>query len=357
MRVLVLYADDQSSNLGVRALARGAAALAESAYPGCEVSFASYGTKGLPARVGDTRRLLRARVTRNDPLRTWLAGFDLVLDMRAGDSFADIYGRSRLLNQSVLAYLARSAGTPVAMGPQTIGPFSSRRGRALARWSMRTAKVVMARDHVSAEFAESLGHPVDVRTTDVVFALPRPVRTGTRDVVLNVSGLLWTPNPHVDHAAYRRTVRDLCQGLADEGRSLALLAHVIDSPVADNDVPAIRELAADLGGDVEVVLPQSLDEVREVTASAAVVVGSRMHACLNALSTGTPAVPLAYSRKFDPLLRDLGWSHTVDLRTSSAPAEETLALVKADLTADVAELLATADALLEPAVAALRTLR
>ena len=55
--------------------------------------------------------------------------------MRAGDSFADIYGRSRLLNQSVLAYLARSAGTPVVMGPQTIGPFSSRRGRALARWS------------------------------------------------------------------------------------------------------------------------------------------------------------------------------------------------------------------------------
>ena len=81
---------------------------------------------------------------------------------------------------------------------------------------------------------------------------------------------------------------------------------MIDSPVADNDVPAIRELAAELGGDVEIVLPQDLDEVRAVTASAAVVVGSRMHACLNALSTGTPAVPLAYSRKFDPLLRDLG---------------------------------------------------
>ena len=98
MRVLVLYADDQSSNLGVRALARGAASLADRAFPGCEVDFASYGTKGLPARVGDTRRLLRSRVTPKDPLRTWLAGFDLVLDMRAGDSFADIYGRSRLLN-------------------------------------------------------------------------------------------------------------------------------------------------------------------------------------------------------------------------------------------------------------------
>ena len=51
MQVLVLYADDQSSNLGVRALARGAASLAESAYPGCEIAFASLRDQGT-ARAG-----------------------------------------------------------------------------------------------------------------------------------------------------------------------------------------------------------------------------------------------------------------------------------------------------------------
>ncbi|MDM7830692.1 polysaccharide pyruvyl transferase family protein [Cellulomonas edaphi] len=357
MHVLVLYADDQSSNLGVRALARGAAALADRAFPGCDVSYASYGTRGIPVPVGSNRRLVRARVAPGDPLRSWLGTFDLVLDMRAGDSFADIYGARRLVNQSMLASLARSAGTPVVMGPQTIGPFTTRRGRAVARWSLRKARVVMARDRVSADYAASLGRPVDVRSTDVVFALPRPARTSTRDVVLNVSGLLWQPNPHVEAASYRRTVRAVCDGLRDAGRTVSLMAHVIESPVADNDVPAVRELAALVGGDVEVVLPQDLDEVREVTASAAVVVGSRMHACLNALSTGTPAVPMAYSRKFDPLLRDLGWEHTVDLRAASTPVEDVLALVKTDLTSDVAALLDTAEGLLAPAVAALRSVR
>ena len=357
MRVLTLWADDRSSNLGVRALARGTAALVARAHPGAEVVAVHYGGSTAPTPVGDWRRLLRARLDPREPLLDWLGGFDLAVDTRAGDSFADIYGARRLVTQSLLAELTVEAGTPVVLGPQTIGPFGSRRGRALGRWSMRRASCVMARDTVSAAYAERLGHPVDVVSTDVVFALPRPRVARTRDVVLNVSGLLWAPNPHVDHATYRATVLAVARGLLGSGRRVSLLAHVLDSPVADNDVPAVHEVAALLDQpDVEVVVPTDLDDVREVTASAALVVGSRMHACLNGLSTGTPAVPLAYSRKFDPLLADLGWHHTIDLRRSSDPAAETLALADKDLTNDVASVLDRADELLAPAVAAVRDL-
>jgi colanic acid/amylovoran biosynthesis protein len=73
-----------------------------------------------------------------------------------------------------------------------------------------------------------------------------------------------------------------------------------------------------------VVIPEQLEDVRRTVASARVVIGSRMHACLNALSVGTPAVPLAYSRKFEPLLADLGWAHTVDLRTAADPAADVM---------------------------------
>ena len=92
----------------------------------------------------------------------------------------------------------------MVLGPQTIGPFSSRRARLLARRSMSTARLVMARDTVSAGHARRLGHVVDVSTTDVVFALPAPARTFERDVLLNVSGLLWQPSPHLDHSAYEQ---------------------------------------------------------------------------------------------------------------------------------------------------------
>ncbi|WP_164984059.1 polysaccharide pyruvyl transferase family protein [Cellulomonas endophytica] len=357
MRVLTLWADDRSSNLGVRALARGSAALAEQAFPGVEVVHLAWGQGPAPVGVGDWRRVVKDRVSRPSKLQEWLGGFDLAIDTRAGDSFADIYGMKRLRTQSLLADLTTQAGVPVVLGPQTIGPFGAREARTLARWSMRRAAAVMARDSVSAAYADGLGRPVDVLSTDVVFALPQPAAGAApeRDVLLNVSGLLWAPNNHVDHEQYRAHVLTVARGLLADGRRVGLLAHVLDSHVADNDVPAVHEVAALLDSpEVEVVVPTDLDDVRAVVGAARLVIGSRMHACLNALSTGTAALPLAYSRKFDPLLRDLGWRHNVDLRTAEDPAGAVLRLVSADLDDEVRATQARAAELLAPAVAALQ---
>ena len=219
------------------------------------------------------------------------------------------------------------ARVPLVLGPQTIGPFNTRRGTVLARRSLTSAALVMARDAVSAAQSARVGRAVDLLTTDVVFALDAPpAGSERRDVIVNPSGLLWAENPHVDAAGYRQLLLDLCRSLRAAGRTVHLLAHVIDSPLSDNDVPVARELAALLGGDTEVLVPTSLAEVRTMIASSAVVIGSRMHACLNALSVGVPAIPLAYSRKFDPLLANIGCASTVDLRQST-PAEQLRAVL------------------------------
>lgn len=325
MRVLVLWADDVSPNLGVRALAQGSRALVQRVWPDAEVEFQNFGRGAAPMPIGSLRSLVRERVTSRRGLQGWLRTFDLVVDTRSGDSFADIYGLPRLTIMSALAECAVEAGVPVVLGPQTLGPFTTRRGRLMARATMRRSRLVMARDAASAAYsAQVLGRPVDVHTTDVVFALPQPVPDVRRDVILNVSGLLWNEGPHVDAGAYRRTVTDLYAGLVASGREVTLLAHVLDSTKADNDVPAVEEFARQQARTPEVVIPTDLDGVRSAVASAQVVIGSRMHACLNALSVGTPAVPLAYSRKFAPLLDDLGWDATVDLRTDPDPAAAAL---------------------------------
>ena len=134
----------------------------------------------------------------------------------------------------------------------------------------------------------------------------------------------------LDSGQYRETVVRVYRQLRAQGRDITLLAHVLDSPVADNDVPALHAFAEVTGHTGEVLVPTTLDEARSALAGAQLVVGSRMHACLNALSVGTPAIPLAYSRKFAPLLNDLGWSHSVDLRTSPDPAGQLLSLADAD---------------------------
>lgn len=337
LQVLVLWADDTSPNLGVRALGRGTEALVRRVWPHAEVTFQNYGHRSSHMPFGRLRSLVREQVSGRHGMQKWLSGFDLVIDTRSGDSFSDIYGLKRHTIMSVVAACVVRAGVPMAFGPQTIGPFNTVRGRLLARGSLRGARLVMARDAESLAEANKLRRSPSVLATDVVFAIDVPSVETTRDVVLNISGLLWNPNPHVDFQRYRNVVNKLHEVLTLQGRGITLLAHVLDSGNIDNDVPAIAEFVDLTGTTAEVCIPNSLAGVRSVVASAKVVIGSRMHACLNALSVGTPAIPLAYSRKFEPLLRGLQWNHTVDLRdTRTDPVEAVLRhLAAPDLAAGV----------------------
>ncbi|HEY3438991.1 MAG TPA: polysaccharide pyruvyl transferase family protein [Actinotalea sp.] len=356
MRALVAWADDTSKNLGVRVLARGSGALAARVWPDVEVEHQNFGRGAGPMPLGRFRSMARERVTGRRGLLDWLSTYDVVLDTRSGDSLTDIYGLKRLVRMTTFAELAAEAGVPVVLTPQTIGPFTTARGRALGRWSLRRAAMTMVRDGESEACARSLGREPDARATDVVFALPVPEVPRTRDVLLNVSGLLWNPGPHVDSAAYRAMIHELIGKVRAEGRRVSLLAHVLDSPLSDNDVPAVHAVAKE-HPDVEVVVPTDLDDVRRVVASAEVVVAGRMHACLNALSVGTPAIPTAYSRKFAPLLTDLGWDLTVDLRTEADPVGAVLRnLSRSGLRERAAEAQQHAQVLLRPAEDALRAL-
>jgi polysaccharide pyruvyl transferase WcaK-like protein len=156
-----------------------------------------------------------------------------------------------------------------------------------------------------------------ILSTDVAFALGRQSCRRERDVLVNVSGLLWRPNPHVDYQQYRRVVVEFSRMHLSAGRAVGLLAHVLDSSWADNDVPAVHAAAVEIGGNVEVIIPTDLDDARRTIAGSGLLHGARMHACINALTVGIPCVPWAYSRKFEPLFSSLGWSYGIDLRRSS----------------------------------------
>lgn len=320
MRALVLWADDCSPNLGVRVLAQGTGALLTRAFPGVQLESYNFSSPRPVLPAERLRSLVRERVTGAGGMQRWFRSFDLIVDTRSGDSFADIYGMRRHRIMSAVFEFATQSGTPVVLGPQTIGPFGSREGTWLGRRTLKRARAVMARDSESARCSEQLGRPVDVVTTDVTFALPVPRVRRDRDVVLNVSGLLWHPNPHLDAARYRETVSEVYRSLVNRGRRVSVLAHVIGTEGNDADVSVAKQFIREVAPGAELVIPGSLDHVRDVLASSEVLVASRMHACLNALSVGTPAIALAYSRKFKPLFDGIGWGATVELRQPGAAA-------------------------------------
>ncbi|GAA1417367.1 polysaccharide pyruvyl transferase family protein [Agrococcus citreus] len=336
MRVLVGWADDSSPNLGVRALGEGSVDLLRRVWPEAEFTFMNYRRRPQEIPWGRDRSLLRERVTGRAGMMRWLAGFDLVWDTRSGDSFADLYGLPRHTTMSLVHEFAVQAGTPVALAPQTIGPFRTVRGGLLARRSLRRSRFVFARDPRSAREAARLGRPVDGTTSDLVFGLRQPTARSEHDVLLNVSGLLWHGNDHVDATGYRSAVRGVIDGLLSDGRAVTLLPHVLDSEHSDDDVPASRALAAEFDGRIGLHVPLDLSDARAAVAGARLVIGARMHACLNALSTGTPAVAMAYSRKFAPLMDSIGWQHVVQLSGSGDVAAAVLAHARGEGLADEA---------------------
>lgn len=326
-RVLVLWADNHSANLGVRVLAQGMAELARRAWgTSTAIDYQDFGPGESGVSFG-TRSILRDIARRNGPIKNRLRNYDVILHTGAGDSFADIYGLKRLSFMVYTHYIARRLQIPIVMGPQTIGPFNSGVGRLVARRMLKESRVVVTRDTASASYSASLGRAVDALATDVVFALPLSEARKSRDVVLNVSGLLWFRNEHVDSASYRSSVRKVVALLEADGRKVSFLAHVVNEPSVVDDAAAIRELVAADALTNEVLIPDALEQVREYVGSAQLVIGSRMHACLNALSVGTPAIPWAYSRKFAPLLSDIGWNITVDLKETADAASETMKLI------------------------------
>lgn len=332
MRTLVAWAGDQSPNLGVRALAQGSADLLRSVWPDAEIEFMDFGQRPSTMPWGRVRSLVRERVTGRFGMMEWLDQFDVYWDTRSGDSFADIYGLDRHTKMGMVHDFAVQAGARAVLAPQTIGPFDTRRGRMLARRTLRRSSLVFARDPISARAASELGRPVDRLTSDLVFAISEPVVTTRRDVLLNVSGLLWgDENSHVDGESYRAAVREIIDGLLARGRSVTLLPHVIDSPFPDTDAPVTRRLVEEYDGRIDAFYPESLDDVRGAIGGAQLVIGARMHACLNALSTGVPALAMAYSRKFQPLMDELGWDAVVSLREDGASAaQRVLALADRD---------------------------
>lgn len=260
---------------------------------------------------------------------------DLVIDIGAGDSFADIYGRGRLVRMFVMKFLTHLAGTPLALAPQTIGPFTKGWSKWLALASLRRSALVATRDDKSTAALRALGYggPV-IEASDVALRLPftpPPTRApGAPRVGINVSGLLmaggYTGKNELGIALdYPALIRSLIRRFQTEGAEVHLVPHVIvraGPMVKEDDWRASETLAAAFPGTVLAPAFESPSEAKSYIAGLDFFMGARMHACIAAFSSGVPVVPMAYSRKFEGLFGTLGYGHTVDCTSESAAAIE-----------------------------------
>jgi polysaccharide pyruvyl transferase WcaK-like protein len=161
---------------------------------------------------------------------------------------------------------------------------------------------VWARDVEQQDrLAGLLGRRVDVAPD--IGALLEPTRTPVTEQLeaRHVDGyFVFVPNAHFyTHAGVGRA--ELVQIWRDTIRRLSTHLPVIVMPhdlrTPPGDVELSRELAADQVG-VEVVVPSSGAEAKQILAQATLVVSARLHACIGAMSSGTPCLGIEYFNKF-----------------------------------------------------------
>ncbi|MCL2140895.1 MAG: polysaccharide pyruvyl transferase family protein [Dehalococcoidia bacterium] len=337
----LLWHSITSDNLGVGALTLSHMAIITEAAcrVGAQVRFVVIGTQGrtpYPIQVfeivGCVKFSLKSLSSYFDSIRL-LRQCDIVFDIGEGDSFADIYGKKRILTQAFSKLLVRILRKPLILSPQTIGPFNSIFGKCFGKIGLSMANRIYARDHLSMQYLRHMGyHNKSSEIIDVAFDLPfeRPSRENNTSVRvgINVSGLLYNGgytgrNEFGLALDYRALIEGSCEFfLAHSGVKVYLVPHVISDTVEAEDDLRVSNKLIERYPELRLA-PRFFSpiEAKSFISGLDFFTGARMHACIAAFSSGVPVLPMAYSRKFNGLFNSLKYPHVVDclnLDTTSA---------------------------------------
>jgi polysaccharide pyruvyl transferase WcaK-like protein len=284
----------------------------------------------------------RSLIKRAIPWIRAVAEADFVGDIRGGDSFSDIYGMFPFLEAfgSILAVILVRG--EIVQLPQTYGPFSRRASRAIARWILSRSSSILARDISSAKVLAPL---LGIRSQDIIYCpdvafilradSPRGFATsGSRGqaakitVGVNISGMMFNAGYCTKRnfgltLDYRALIPELLIALlADSAVQVLLVPHTYGWVGSDSDsegaLRALDVLPRAVHSRVNVITANhDQHELKGIIGTCDFFIGSRMHACIAALSQAIPCVGIAYSHKFKGVFDSVGMADwVVDGRTT-----------------------------------------
>ena len=242
---------------------------------------------------------------------------DYIFDIGQGDSFADIYGKSRFDWIFAQYKLGKKYNKPYCILPQTIGPFDNPQIRKLAVKGISWAKCIMARDKQSVDYVKSLIPSCNIsEVIDVAFFMPYKKKifdSSFINVGVNISALLWNGgytrnNQFGLKCDYQKLIVEIIKYfLSIDNVKVHLIPHVVGGERhIENDYAVSYDLCEEFKNTNLILAPLFLDPIiaKGYIAGMDFFMGARMHSTIAAFSSGVPVVPMAYSRKFNGLFVD-----------------------------------------------------
>ena len=287
-------------------------------------------------------RKWRTRLQRHNRVLKTIGEADIIGSVAGGDSFSDIYGLGRLMYVALPQILVLWLGKPLLLLPQTLGPYKGTFAKAVARYILRRSSRIYTRDPSGLEkvrgfagrdpgrlaFAYDMGFALEPRIRNE--KIPRWIAEYDYNIPLvglNVSGLLYIGgytrvNMFGIKTDYRRLIRGLIEFLVQKRCvHVMLVPHVLGTGEdSESDVIACRKIYNETGDGLRAHLHLvegefNQHEIKALIGRCDFFLGSRMHACIAAISQCIPAVGLAYSRKFHGVFESVGMEDLViDIR-------------------------------------------
>ncbi len=285
----------------------------------------------------------RSRFIARHPVLAAIARADFIGALSGGDSFGDLYGLRRLLYVAAPQGLVLLLGRPLVQLPQSFGPFRGALSRALARSILSRSAHLYVREQAGLAVLNRLlpaTHPPRSYRPDFGFALEAHALPAdlAREIAwlralgpvvgVNMSGLLARDSTATRRFGLRPNYPELIRQLVTElvtlrGCSVVLIAHVFGTG-GESDATAAHALWQSLPDAIQdhvLFWPEPLDqhEVKAAIGRCDFFVGSRMHACIAAVSQEIPTIALAYSDKFAAVFESVQLGDLVlDLRQRDA---------------------------------------
>jgi colanic acid/amylovoran biosynthesis protein len=288
---------------------------------------------------------LRRRIVHWSSRLEDLYACDFIGAINGGDSFSDIYGLSRFVGGMIPLIMIILLGKNLTLLPQTYGPYNSRLARSIARWVIKRSSPVLSRDMDGISLVRDLlkddADKVPVAfCPDVAFTLPslspnKVTVNPSADIFgegtwvgINVNGLMFHGgyiggNMFGLRFEYKAFILRLIEKFIREtDAKIILIPHTYgEKGNVNSDPEASRQVFEDMkdhcGNRLFMLTGEYKEaEIKWIIGRCNFFIGSRMHACIAAISQGIPTAAVAYSKKFRGVFESVGLgSMVIDARS------------------------------------------
>ena len=248
---------------------------------------------------------------------------DTILDA-SGFAFGDQHPVKRTINFAKDVKRWKKQGKAVILLPQALGSFEKPLLRDAFSEIIALVDRVYAREKQSFDYANSLGvYSEKLKMAPDFTCLVKPLATSE---LRSLDRVCIVPNQRMIEKVIGESVADdylsflvnACSASESIGLEPVLLTHGV------HDEPLVEKVSSALKGNLSVITTCCPVTIKAEIGRSKMVIGSRFHALVSALTQSVPVVATSWSHKYEMLMAEYGLS---ELLLDSTVTQESLSAV------------------------------